>query len=135
MNNVIYHRAKINCSPDVAFEHFINKNLLEKWLTSMAEIEANAGGKYELYWNPNDLENDSTIGCSITALQKPFLIAFEWKSPAQYKQFTNNADPLTHVVIVFSYENDHTNVDLIHSGWRSTPNWIEALNGRKKHGK
>jgi len=107
----------------------INK-VLKSWLTKLADVEPVVGGKYELFWDPEDKENNSTIGCKITALEQDRLLAFDWKGPIQYKHFMNNADPLTQVVVsFFPYEagtSPCTEVHVIHTGWRDSSEWEEA---------
>ena len=71
-------------------------------------------------------ENNSTIGCRITAIEPDQFLSFEWRSPKQFKHFANQADPLTHVVVLFVPRGESTHVHLIHSGWRGTPEWEEA---------
>lgn len=48
------------------------------------------------------------------------------RSAKQFKSFANTADPLTHVVVLFVAEGRSTRVHLVHSGWRSSPEWEEA---------
>lgn len=127
MDNIIHLSIILKMDAKEAFRHFIDKGLLESWLTTIAEVEPKSGGKYELFWNPTDRANDSTIGCKITAIEEDQLIAFEWRSPKQFKHFANNADPLTHVVVSFTPgDKNKTVVHLIHSGWRSSEEWEEA---------
>jgi uncharacterized protein YndB with AHSA1/START domain len=126
MDNVIRCTAELHCQPHEAYKYFISNSLLETWLTKMADVEVFVGGKYELFWNPADRDNDSTIGCRITVLEPDSLLAFEWRSPKQFKHFTNTCDPLTHVVVAFIPTSFGTIVHLVHSGWRSSPEWQEA---------
>ncbi|HEY9724407.1 MAG TPA: SRPBCC domain-containing protein [Oscillatoriaceae cyanobacterium] len=126
MDRILHHTAHLDAPPFVAFELFATSAGLMRWLVPLAEVEPIVGGKYELFWNPDDRENDSTLGCKVTAVVPERLLAFEWRGPRQYKHFMNQADPLTHVVVSFFPEDDGTRVDLIHSGWRGTPEWEEA---------
>ncbi len=132
MNKVLHHTVRLYCNTDSAFEMFTLNEYLQKWLTKRADVEPKIGGKYELFWDPNDRENNSTIGCKITAIAPPKFLAFEWKGPKQYKGFMNTADPLTHVVVFFipcsaaMNSADWTEVHLIHSGWRHSKEWEEA---------
>ena len=126
MNKIIHHSARLKCDAHRAFELFTVNQRLESWLVNVAEVEPFVGGKYELFWEPDDRENNSTIGCLVTAIEPNKFISFEWRSPKQYKHFANNADPLTHVVVFFTPDDLYTEVSLIHSGWRSSAEWEEA---------
>jgi uncharacterized protein YndB with AHSA1/START domain len=108
---------------------FIVNAHLEKWLTRAADVVPKVGGKYELFWNPDDKENDSTIGCKILGLQPNVFLTFEWKGAKQFKHFMNNVRPLTTVTVFFipvGGEAQETNVHLLHTGWRDTTDWDEA---------
>lgn len=126
MNKIVHLSARLQCDVHRAFEMFTLNPLLESWLVNVAEVEPVAGGKYELFWEPEDRENNSTIGCRVTGIELNKFISFEWRSPKQYKHFANNADPLTHVVVFFVPDGGITEVHLIHSGWRSLAEWEEA---------
>jgi uncharacterized protein YndB with AHSA1/START domain len=126
MNKIIHLSITLQCNVQQAFKYFTDQTLLKSWLTNDAEVEPVAGGKYELFWEPSDRENNSTIGCKVTSIERDRFISFEWKSPKQFKSFANTVDPLTHVVIFFAPVGDSTEIDLFHSGWRSSPEWEEA---------
>ncbi|UCE06909.1 MAG: SRPBCC domain-containing protein [bacterium] len=127
MDKIIHLSVQLSINSTQAFKYFTDNKLLESWLVKVAEVEPQVGGKYELFWEPSDRENNSTIGCKITGLAEGQLISFEWRSPKQFKQFANNADPLTHVVVSFIPQNNKTTIiHIIHSGWRSNRHWEEA---------
>ncbi|MGD8717364.1 MAG: SRPBCC domain-containing protein [Candidatus Zixiibacteriota bacterium] len=126
MDRIIHISTELPVDPARAFAYFTDKGLLESWLTAEADVEPVEGGKYELFWTPEDREFDSTIGCRVTAVEPGSLLAFEWKGPKQYSAFMNECDPLTHVTVSFAPVGDGTKVHLVHSGWRSTPEWEEA---------
>jgi len=125
-DRIIHLSADLSIGPKRAFAYFTDSKLLRSWLALDADVEAKVGGKYELFWEPANHEDNSTIGCRVTALSEGELIAFPWRSPKQYKPFANGADPLTHVVVIFMATPSGTRVHLIHSGWRSTHEWEEA---------
>ena len=127
-DRIIHVSALLSVSPDRAFAYFTRNDLLQSWLTVQAEVEPRVGGKYELFWQPTDRENNCTIGCQITAISLSEFISFQWRSPTQFKSFANVADPLTHVVVSFFLEGSGTRVHLVHSGWRSDPQWEAARN-------
>lgn len=129
---VLHQSVRLNCDENQAFEQFTRNENLEAWLTNKADVDPKVAGKYELFWRPEDPENDSTIGCRVTAIEPGRLLSFDWKGPQKFKSFMNEADPLTHVTISFiprgSFEMPETEVHLIHSGWRNSPEWEEAKN-------
>jgi uncharacterized protein YndB with AHSA1/START domain len=104
----------------------VNKHL-EKWLTKIADVEAKVGGKYELFWNPEDKENDSTIGCKILSIQPNRFLSFEWKGAKQFKHIMNEVRPLTNVVAFFIPTNEGTEVHILHTGWRETEEWKKGF--------
>ena len=133
MDQIIHVSAPLRCDAGRAFELFSISELVAAWLvkpyssSGRAEIEPKIGGKYELFWDPENPQRDSTIGCKVTAIEAGKFLSFEWKGPVQFSQFMNDADPLTHVVVFFTpTDSASTEVHLIHSGWRSLPEWEEA---------
>lgn len=129
MSKIIVQSARLHCAPERAFAMFTQNEQIQTWLTRFAEVEPVVGGKYELFWDPDDPTRDSTLGCTITALEPDTLLAFEWKGPPMFR-FMNEIDPLTHVVVFFTPCNEVltpcTDVYLVHSGWGSTKDWQEA---------
>jgi len=126
MDKIIYHSINLRCTFRKAFEMFtVNKNL-EKWLTQVADVEPKTGGKYELFWNPEDKENDSTVGCKILAFHPNKFLAFEWKGPKQFKHFMNKVRPLTNVIVFFTPCQECTEIHLLHTGWRNSLEWEKA---------
>ena len=131
MENIIQINVEIECDIYNAFKMFTVNNLLEAWLTEKAEVEPKVGGKYELFWEPEDRENNNTIGCKITGIEENRFISFDWKGPVQFKSFMNVADPLTHVIVFFSLGSDEKNkttIHLFHTGWRKEEEWQRAHN-------
>ena len=126
MDKIIYHSTSLKCDTQKAFEMFTLNKHLEKWLTQVADVEPKVGGRYELFWNPKDKENDSTVGCKIIALHPNKFLSFEWKGPKQFRHFMNEVEPLTNVVVFFIPCQKYTEVHLLHTGWRDTSEWEEA---------
>ncbi len=130
MDRVIHLEATLRCGVERAYAHFVDPALLVTWLTEAAEVEERVGGRYELFWEPDRRERNSTLGCRLTAVVRHQLLGFEWKSPEQFAAFANAADPLTHVVVAFVPAGEGTIVHLVHSGWRSAgpgaEQWEEA---------
>ncbi|HET9918388.1 MAG TPA: SRPBCC domain-containing protein [Ktedonobacteraceae bacterium] len=127
MDKIIHQTVRLHCGAQRAFEMFTVNECLQSWLATLAEVEPEGGGKYELFWNPNEREQASTLGCKVTAIEPEQLLAFEWKGPPQFSHVMNTADPLTHVVVCFVPSDElftaSTDIHLIHSGWHSTWEW------------
>jgi uncharacterized protein YndB with AHSA1/START domain len=130
MDKIIHKTVKLPCDAARAFEMFTVNGELEKWLAVKVDVEPRVGGKYELFWNPDEPAFDSTVGCRVTALEPGKLLAFEWKGPKQYSEFMNECEPLTHVTVAFVPAEEEgkpcTEVHLVHTGWRGTAEWEEA---------
>ena len=129
MQKIIQIEIELSCAISEAFNFFTINEKLESWLSEKAEVEPRVGGKYELFWEPQNREINSTLGCKITSIEKDKYISFEWKGPKRFQSFMNFCDPLTHVVIVFSSSSNDpkkTTVFLFHSGWRDDPEWQKA---------
>lgn len=123
---VILRSATLPCPPEEAFRWFTERERLEAWLAPAATVEPRVGGRYELFWNPEDRAHDSTLGCRVTALVPAQLLAFDWRGATAHEPFMDGADPATHVSVSFMPTAEGTVVHLLHSGWRSTPEWIQA---------
>jgi len=129
MQKIIQIEIELNCDVNQAFNFFTINEKLESWLPEKAEVEPKVGGKYELFWEPQNREINSTIGCKITSIEKDKFLSFEWKGPEMFQSFMNFCDPLTHVVVVFTSSSDDpkkTTLLLFHSGWRDDPEWQKA---------
>ena len=125
MNKIIHINLRLNIPASEAFDYFVNNDLLKKWLTVEAEVDPGPGGKYELFWAPDDRENDSTIGCIILVFQPPKLLVFEWKGARQFQHFMNE-NPLTTVSVFFTENEGGTEIGLLHTGWGTGEEWEEA---------
>lgn len=126
MDSIIVQSTELKVSQETAFRLFTSNSFLEEWLTEKADVTPIKGGKYELFWEPATPEINSTIGCKVLSVEKPYYINFEWKGPKQFKHFMNSARPLTNVTVLFNETEVGTIVTLIHTGWRDTEEWEEA---------
>jgi len=81
MGKIIYDSVRLRCNARRAFELFTVNKLLESWLTNIAEVKPEVGGRYELFWDPDDRENNSTIGCKVTALETQQAPGFRVEGP------------------------------------------------------
>lgn len=129
MENIILIKEELDCDRKTAFIMFTKNQFLENWLTVKAEVDPKLGGKYELFWVPENRESNSTIGCKITGMEYGQFISFEWKGPLDFESFMNFTDPLTQVIVFFSPHDNESNktiIHLFHTGWRKDPDWQKA---------
>ncbi len=69
MDRIIQKTLSLEAPLDIAYQLFVDKKHLEQWLTVKADIELKVGGAYELFWDPEEKEYNSTIGCKILAFE------------------------------------------------------------------
>jgi len=129
-DRVIAQSVTLNCSAEIAFSYFSDSQLLQQWLAPKADVEMKPGGKYELFWSPDDADktNNSTLGCKVLAVEAPYYINMEWRGNKDHKSFMNNVRPLTNVSVAFIPINPTvTRVSLLHTGWRQGKDWDSAF--------
>ena len=141
--NFHYEEIPMN-SKDIVFDISISKSTeevwalwtenkkLENWLTVKANIEQKLNGLYELFWDPQNPNENSTLGCHITAFIPYKTLIFEWKGPVPYAGIMNIYPLPTWVVV--SFESSSSNSAIIHfrhSGWQEGQKWEEARQWQK----
>ncbi|MGE0590493.1 MAG: SRPBCC domain-containing protein [Cyclobacteriaceae bacterium] len=129
-DRIITQSVMLDCSQEIAFSYFSDNHLLQQWLAPKADIEMKPGGKYELFWSPEDKDktNNSTFGCKVLAVDAPNYFNMEWRGNKDHKSFMNNVRPLTNVTVVFTPINaSQTKVSLLHTGWREGKDWDGAF--------
>ena len=100
---------------------------LAAWFTKRAQVRAEEGGPYELFWEPEHPERNRTQGRRVTARQPHDLLAFTWKGPAIFADLMNTELLPNAVVVTFRATSPSaTSVRVEHFGWGSGPRWAEA---------
>ena len=122
----------VNANLDEAWDSWIRPNELESWLTEKVRIEPKVDGLYELFWEPDFPERNSTIGCRIAIFELNHHLSFQWKGPVPFANIMNQ-DPLpTSVSVSFVSESAGTSlIRLGHSGWGSGKDWEKAREWQK----
>lgn len=117
-------RIFIENPPQQVFEAWIKPDLLERWLTRKANVEPSIGGAYELFWDPEHPEHNSTKGCRITDLVPNAELSFNWRGPEQFEDLMGAK---THVFVRFEpQQGGGTLVRFLHSGWGEGAAWEKA---------
>lgn len=99
---------------------------LKSWLCGEAHTGTKPGELYELYWEPEHPDRNSTKGCKLLALKEGELLAFTWKGPVPYASIMNTSPEPTYATVELRSHGDRTTVILTHAGWHNMPDWLEA---------
>ncbi len=105
------------------YDAWLKPDLLERWLTCKAVVQPAVGGAYELYWEPEHPERNSTAGCRITDLVPNFEISFNWKGPAEYADVMGDR---TQVFVRLEPRDGGTLLRFVHTGWGAGARWEKA---------
>jgi len=116
--------------PQRVWRALVEPSQAEVWFAAAAKISAERGGAYELFWQPDTPEHNSTIGCRITAIAPCRYLAFIWRGPDVLRTIMNEGNPPpppTHVTITLSPTAIGTDVGVRHSGFGHDDGWPEAV--------
>jgi uncharacterized protein YndB with AHSA1/START domain len=105
---------------------------LQSWLTVKANVVANVGGAYELFWQPETPEQNSTLGCRVLAVEPMRRLSFEWRGPPQFVAVMNTTPLPTRVEVEFEERAGATTMRFAHLGWGSSPEWDAARAWQEK---
>jgi uncharacterized protein YndB with AHSA1/START domain len=100
------------------------------WFAARANVVPQRGGAYELFWQPDTPENQSTIGCRITAIAPSRYLAFTWRGPDELSAIMNEGDPPpppTHVTVSLTPASTGTNLRVRHVGFGDGEDWSQAV--------
>lgn len=120
-------RSELPVSLDTAWKMWTDAASLKTWLCEDATVGSKVGDSFELFWEPEHRDRNSTIGCKINAIDIGKNICFNWKGPVPFADFMNVSPAPTYVVVAFRpVGKDQTLVVLQHGGWGKGPQWDEA---------
>lgn len=126
MDKIIHKKIMLNIPISSAYKYFTDNELLEQWLAFKADVDPIVGGKYELFWDADNLDQDSTAGCKLLVVDIEKVLNFEWKGPTQFAEIMNQERPLTNVTVFFSEVDESAEVNLLHTGWGEGTEWDNA---------
>jgi uncharacterized protein YndB with AHSA1/START domain len=80
-----------------------------------------------MFWDLEDRTKDTNAGCKFTNFEENRMFAADWTGPPKFEKLMNTSDTLTYLLVTFApIDNNTVVVDLIHTGWGSTPEWEHA---------
>jgi len=115
--------------PERVWQAMVEPSQAAMWFAALARITAERGGAYELFWQPDAPEHNSTIGCRITAIAPCRYLAFTWRGPDELSAIMNDGDPPpapTHVTITLTPTATGTDVNVLHTGFGNDDGWADA---------
>lgn len=100
---------------------------LGSWLAPQARVGSAVGELFELFWDPEHPERNSTIGCRITAWEPVRSFSIEWKGPAEFAPLMNTEPlPTWARFELRPVPADNTRIRVTHGGWGDQPGLVEA---------
>ena len=105
----------IAAAPDRVYRAFTNKEDLERWFVTNADLEVRPGGVFNLWW-----KQETVVG-EYVELAPPHRLAFTWDDGPKYG--------ITTCTIEFIPEADGTLLRLTHTGFGLGDNWDELYDG------
>lgn len=122
----------LNISVEDAWNLWTESRKLEKWLTTEANVDPKVGGAFELFWDPTNHNDNSTLGCKITALVPNRLLSFQWRGPIPFADLMNVAPFPTWAMVSFESKGiDQAVLHFRHSGWGESERWSAAREWQK----
>lgn len=116
-------QVRIKITVAQVFDAWLKPNLLECWLTRKAHVQPTVGGAYELFWDPEHPDHNSTLGCRITDLVPNAEISFNWKGPEEYADIMGEK---TRVFVRLEPCAEGTLLRFVHTGWGAGARWEKA---------
>jgi uncharacterized protein YndB with AHSA1/START domain len=101
----------IKASPQRVFQALTNKEDLERWFVTQAEIERRSGGAIRFEWDP---ESKLVETGKILAYEPPSRFTYTWEA--------RGSSPTT-ITFELSAENDGTRLHLTHTGIGEGDDW------------
>jgi uncharacterized protein YndB with AHSA1/START domain len=119
--------VQLNVPAAEAWHLWTDSKKLQQWLAPKADVNPKLDGAYELFWDPSNPKDNSTLGCKITAFVPNRLIAFQWRGPVPFADIMNTKPFPTWVTISFeAISTQKAILHFRHSGWGAGAAWQEA---------
>ena len=121
--------CQLAASPERVWAALVDPAQAGTWFAAKANIVPEVGGAYELFWQPETPDHESTIGCRITAIAPARYLGFTWRGPDELNDIMNNGDPPpppTHVTLSLAPADGGTRLRVRHAGFGSDSDWKRA---------
>jgi uncharacterized protein YndB with AHSA1/START domain len=123
----IVFELKLKASLQDAWAYWIDPKLVVRWLSVEANIEPRQEGAYELFWDPTNPHENSTVGCKIITFIPEKVLSFEWRGPPAFADVMNTQPLPTWILMTFEMiHEEKTIIHFRHSGWDISKQWKSA---------
>ncbi|MGD6878543.1 SRPBCC family protein [Bacillus infantis] len=116
----------IQAEKSLIWKAWTESDRMTEWFAPEAVIEPEAGGRFELYFNPSDKSSMNTKGCKILCILEEEKLMFEWKGPDAFADLMNDDHNLTYVTVELEDIPEGVHILLIHDGWGESGQWDRA---------
>ena len=112
-DDLLHKEVALGAAPERVFAALTDPELMRRWLSDVADVDARLGGDLELVFQ-NRNGTISVIGGEITEFAPPHRFAFRWHSPLW-------TFPPLHVTLLLHPTPEGTRLELLHSGFAGLP--------------
>lgn len=121
----IYKQALVNAHRSEVWNDWTDAARIPSFFAPAADIELAIGGKYEMYFLPDNPEGKrGSEGCRVLSFLPGKMLSFSWNAPPHLDEVRNKR---TWVVIDLAEMNEfHTKLNLTHLGWGEGGQWDAA---------
>jgi uncharacterized protein YndB with AHSA1/START domain len=115
----------VDAPREQVFDAWTTEAGVRSFFAPQARIEAEAGGRYELYFMPDaPAGTRGSEGCVLLALEAPRLLSFSWNAPPTLPTIREQRTVV--IVRIVALEDRQSRVILTHVGWGEGDDWREA---------
>lgn len=126
MSHPVIVDRRLPISAEEAWQAWTAPERLTQWLCASANVDVRVGGAYELFWEPDRPEHNSTLGCRVLEVDRPRLLRFEWRGPDQFADVMNEQPFPTRVTVRIEPDGAGARMTLEHEGWGDGDDWEAA---------
>lgn len=117
------HTVEIKTAVAIAWQAWMSRDALERWLAPKANVLFREGGAWEFFWD-QDPKKDSTLGCKILKIEPERLLRFEWQGKSDFlEMFLPPKGRPTKIDVRFEKAGKGTRVTLTQEETRSDLQW------------
>jgi uncharacterized protein YndB with AHSA1/START domain len=126
VDQIVRQEIAVAAPLEVVWLAWTRSDRITVWFAPRARVDARPGGPFELFFDPDHPDHQSTKGCVFTTVEPMKQLVFTWKGPDPFAAWMNREESLTSVSVRFQEEGERTRVIVEHTGWGEGEEWEEA---------